>query len=241
MRLDAFADVHYDTQPEIHVVLSKLPAWCGMISLSRSIILFAFVAVFAGSSIVPTCADEKGLMSRIVDDLLSKANIPTSGLSVLLTLVLDPPPVSPKPKYELDLTQSNPQLASKTGAELGDDVSNLERAIEFAKTLPRSVDNENAITTMLKMRNVAKAEIEQRQKENIPPTYSIDQLQAVRNDLMQEAARRHYPVPLPEPLPHPAPNPGPEPAPIPQPPPVEKGNCTQTSPNSGECTTTVVH
>lgn len=211
-----------------------------MSSLGRSTIFLAFMVVFAGSSTVSTrAADGNEIVFRTVEELLSRSGIPTSGWSVLIGLVLDPPPVSPKPKHELDLTQSNPQLESKTGAELGDDVSKLSHAIEFAKTLPRSEDNENAIATMSKMQDLAKAEIEQRQKENIPPAYSIEQLRTHRNEQMQEAAKRHWAVPLPAPLPHPGPNP-PDPGPGPNPIHVDPGGCSVSDPNNLTCTA-VVH
>lgn len=211
------------------------------VTLARALILVAIIGTLTNSLF--TQAESKGIGIELVMEILSEYGIPTNQASLLLLAIKPASTADPEDdQISVNLSKTNPRLASRSGNQLEKDSAQLEGAIEFAKTLPPSGDNQHAISLMTKIRDDIKIKLRQRQRENIPATFSMEQERSFRNDQIKEAAKKHFARPLPSPLPHPAPNNDstakPYLSPQPQPPPMNgRGEGCFTTSAEGVCIT----
>jgi hypothetical protein len=155
----------------------------------RSITLLASIAWLVASSPCPATAQTDCLTTGTLTELLSDLGVPVTLPAVLVKALQ----VESTAESSVDqVTQLSPAFASKNATELAKEDQDLDQAQKFVKTMPASQDTLDSINNMQKMRDNIKKEINQRNKDNIPPDSSPRQLQAFEKQQEDQAKSQAY-------------------------------------------------
>lgn len=129
--------------------------------------------IIANTTYVSHSTAQTCLAKNLLAELLSKAEIPTNQAAILL-LAISPEKTAGK---EIDqVTQTSPKYRKETGVDLKKSEADLDKARLFVqKNLPLTEDAQKCVETMDKIKEEIKAEIKQRDKENIPKSMTPSQ------------------------------------------------------------------
>jgi hypothetical protein len=155
----------------------------------RAFIISAALTCFAVALIEPAHAQSTCLASETAKELLSKAGIPMSEAQ-LLVLALTPD--STVESSQDQITQTSPTFAKRSAVELKTEDKNLDKAQQFVKSMPITEDAQSCIQNMQKIRDNIKKELLQRENENIPETFSPNQLRELAKEQSAQAAGQKY-------------------------------------------------
>ena len=142
--------------------------------------ILCLVAALGLINICPSARDllkSVALSGDIAKEIVSKAGIPTGEAAILLK-ALEPESTA---DASLDqMTQLSIVFADKNAKELAEQDRSYAKAIEFVKTMPLTVANQNCVSTMEKVRDNIKKELSQRDKENVPKSMTPNQFSALK-------------------------------------------------------------
>jgi hypothetical protein len=159
--------------------------------MNRYLRVYALSISIVSFTVVPLGAASAGCFaSDVAKALASKLGLPTSRAELLLLALTPSWTAGPS---DDQITTTSPKFSDQNEKQLLEQDATLDQAQQFvSKSLPRSKDNQTCIENLQQMRDEIKREVEQRHKENIPPSRSVKELEAFKAERSQEAATRGY-------------------------------------------------